>query len=180
MRHQRFSSVPQGPLSAATSALSFAYPGIILQDTIIMSCPLVLLLHALSALWNSSNGKKRWGQALAKHFAEFSFPPLLPSPSCSHAIWVYLYSLLVAGFLTSSYLSHPSPLGQGTSWDYSTGEPQHQGGRRAQETCEYCIITDLPSKSQVKCFFPSVPVGVSVDDLLFVCSSVPPELFWAL
>lgn len=39
-----------GSLSAAASALSFAYPGIILQDTIIMSCPLVLLLHALSVV----------------------------------------------------------------------------------------------------------------------------------
>ena len=40
-------------LLAATSALSSLYPGIILQDTIIMSRPLVWLLHTLFALLKS-------------------------------------------------------------------------------------------------------------------------------
>lgn len=42
-----------------------------------------------------------------------------------------------------------SCLGQGAAWDHPSGEPQHQGGGGAQETCECCIITGLALRAHV-------------------------------
>lgn len=40
--------------------------------------------------------------------------------------------------------------GQGAPWDHPAGEPQHQGGGGAQETCECCLVRDLARGADVE------------------------------